>query len=96
MTLSQDNLSAPPGTKFTFLGENGYDDDVPHAIKQRLVVGQQYTLAWIDVYDSYSLMEFVEFPAKRFNSVMFECEYDEKDTYTGWLDTFNSLYDRFI
>lgn len=59
------DIYACPGTKVQFLGENGYEFELTFEN------GQVLTIKRIEVGDWKSSVEFVEYPGKRWNTVMF-------------------------
>lgn len=69
------SLSTQPGAKIRYLGWTTVTD---YFIKQEqeaaaagLILGATYTLKHLDVGNSYSLLELVEFPNRYFNPLMF-------------------------
>ncbi len=61
----------PSGRKVKFLGKNGYNYELSYA-KKLFNEGVILTVREIYVYGFSSLVEFVEFPSEKFNTVMFE------------------------
>jgi hypothetical protein len=64
------DIYSKPGTKVYFLGANGYEAELAHAMKTFLI-GQHLTVKRIDVGSSISYVEFEEYPNRMFNTVMF-------------------------
>jgi hypothetical protein len=62
---------SPLGRKVVYLNENGWDGNREYANKY-FAKGQVLTVKEIYVGRSSSEVEFVEFPDKKFNTVMFE------------------------
>lgn len=61
---------SPEGRKVVFLNDNGYDMERQYA-NQFFTDGDVLTVKEIYVGRSSSEVEFIEFPNKRFNTVMF-------------------------
>ena len=61
---------SPKGRKVVFLNDNGYEDEREYA-NTLFKEGQILTIKEIYVGGSSSEVEFIEFPNKRFNTVMF-------------------------
>ena len=63
--------SVPPeGRKVVFLDDNGYDIEREHA-RELFAKGTELTVKEIYVGGSNSTVEFMEYPGKKFNTVMF-------------------------
>lgn len=67
----------PEGRKVYFFNDNGYDSELETARKY-FIEGQILTIKEIYVGRSSSEVEFIEFPGKRFNTVMFMDLKDEQ------------------
>jgi hypothetical protein len=65
------DINTASGGKVVYTGKGGYDSDVTNA-NLLLEVGDELTVARIDVSQSSSTVTFEEFPNKRFNTVMFK------------------------
>jgi hypothetical protein len=64
------DIYSPEGTKVVFLGFNGYPSQVESAIEDGLVVGEEYTVEFVDVGSSCSYVSLKEF-VREYNTVMF-------------------------
>lgn len=62
--------TSPEGRKVIFLNDNGYDIEREYA-NDLFEEGQVLTIKEIYVGRSSSEVEFIEYPDKRFNTVMF-------------------------
>lgn len=66
------DIYSKPGTKVIYAyPENGWDDDKKWLKKFNLVVGQEYTVDYIEVDNSHSYVYLKEFPNQSFNTVNF-------------------------
>lgn len=70
--MSTMNIYTKPGQKVYFLGKNGYDAELEFASHEAFYIGEELTVKNIDVGSSISYVEFVEFPNRKFNTVMFD------------------------
>ncbi len=68
------NLEAKHGDRVVFLDKHGYDGETDQAKAKGLVKGGVYTVDGMEVHSFSSDVYLVEFPGKRFNSVMFRDE----------------------
>lgn len=66
------DIHSKHGVKVIYTGTNGYEIDRECANSTGLIVGKEYTIDSINIYNYTSDVFLIEFPDKRFNTVMFE------------------------